>query len=186
MILKTNEAIVKVEGDTPLGLRGVESVTVKPLNWTQEDRVDAILEEKSDAAQKKFLDSLEGNTKIESMIKGIKDIRDINDNGSDDKDSDDKSDAAVLKAAINSYKPAYTYMVYAGVKGINEVNCPKPPKGSLELSEKVEEGWLDECTSKEVRQLASIVIDQTGMIESKVTEGNDTVAFTPRPVPAKE
>ena len=177
-MLKANEEVVKIAEGTPLGRRGISSIAVKPLGWKQEELANELVQAVAEASQKKFLDSIDDTSKIETLMEKFKDHRDKE----DAKESSDKSPSEILDGKIDMYKPAYSYVVYGGVKRINGEKTPAPPASMMSMGKAVESGWLDECTSKEVRQFAAIVLDRTGMVESEETEGNGSGASMLRSV----
>ena len=166
-LLKGNEEVVEIPSDSPLGRRGVSSVTIKPLNWKKEKRAIDIVEGKALA----MMD--------DPKYKRLMDERGI---GGDDKPKppkppeEDKSEDEIVSGKVDAFSPAWPYIVYSGTKEINKVKAPDVPKGMLDDGDSPDDGWMDECTSLEVKQIASIILDRTGMIETKATEGNGSGA----------
>lgn len=155
----SNERTVNI-GDraTPLYRRGVAVVQVKPLNVRQEARVEDILQ--GDALNKM------NDPRMKQLIEERRVERD-----------EEPVDRKRVRN-VDSYRPAWEYIVYCGVKLVNSTPVPEPPAGMLSNGASDEDGWVSDLSSGECCQLAEIVLDQSGILESKETEGNASVTST--------
>ena len=158
-LFKSNEVEITPNAGTPLGRRGIASVTVKPLNWTKSERVDTIVRDNAFALQKEFSDKTEG---IAERVQ----------KAAEDRNRDDEKDPTFAEK-VDRYSAAFPYLCYAGVRKVDGKTVSDAPEGMLANGESGHEGWLDDCSAGETRQLAGFVLSISGIVESDGDEGND-------------
>ena len=180
---RTNEEVVSIPVDSPLGRRGVSNVLVKPLNWKKEQRAKDYVQARAKANRQEVLGDMDTGDLKEMVEKAQETAAEQREKERQDAIDSGQATAESLKRdeEIEWYDDAWPYVVYAGVRNINGNTVPAPPSGMLDNCESEFDGWLeDECSTAETKQLAIIVLDASGMIpESKEAEGNASGASTP-------
>ena len=164
-LMRSNVEMVEIPKDSPLGRRGVGTVHVKPLPPKKANRAEEIVRRFAKARQKEILEDVDQET-VDKLQQAAIDARTGN-------QVDGKQAEVPYEDRVNRFEPAYEYLVYAGIKQIGMEATPSPPAGMMDNGESSEDGWIDEhCNVAECRQLAALVLDRSGMVESKETEGN--------------
>ena len=144
----TRNLIRTVISDGPLAKRGVSAVELKPLNVRKADRADGIVRQAAfddlDDAMLEKMDKVRSRAAAETPKETKKPTRD---------------------EQVSGYRAAFEYICYSGIKTVEGEAVPDPPEGMLTNGKSDEEGWLDDFSFAETRQLADIVLDESGMVE---------------------
>ena len=132
----------------PLHRRGVTAVELKPLNVRKADRADAIVRQAAfddlDDAMLEKMDKVRSRAAAETPKETKK---------------------PTVDEQVNGYRAAFEYICYSGIKTVNGEAVPDPPAGMLDNGKSDEEGWLDDFSFAETRQLADVVLTHSGMVE---------------------
>lgn len=168
-LMRSNVEEVNIPEDSPLGRRGVTSVSVKPLAPKKAKRAEEIVKAHAKALQKEILADVDQET-IDKVTEAAVKAREGQDGAAKPISFDQR---------VDRFEPSFEYLVYAGIKGIDDEETPNAPEGMLSNGESDTDGWIDEyCNVAECRQLAALVLDRSGMVESKETEGNGSDGST--------
>ena len=168
-LMRSNVEHVAIPSDSPLGRRGVSAVHVKPLPPKKAKRAEEIVKAHAKMLQKEILEDVNQDM-VDKLTKATIEARQV---------EDGPAKEIPYEQRVNRFEPAFEYLVYAGIRQINGEPVPAPPDGMLNDGESDHFGWIDdECNVAECRQFAEIVLDRSGMVESKESEGNGSGGST--------